>query len=471
MPTTITALPTPPSRADDPANFQAKADAFVGALPTFVTEANTVAGEVETLRDNTQTIKDAAVSETTTIKTDTQAIKDAAVADTTVIYNNTVTVKGQAETARDTALGYQTGAQAARDLAQTYRDEADAHKLAAQTAAAAAAAGAGLPSLAGNAGKQLRVNTGETGVEWGVAYQRLPIFSAATDTLDQVSAMEDIINEQNAHGLSNVLALTATASLFVIGSGGGSDLASSPDGRVWTLRPVGASTGYVVSDGSGVLTMNSSGSTVYHSADVVSYSVKTATPISVLASKMAALPGIWIAPQNGGSNVARSTDNGTSWTTEATPAGFSANLLTSHAGLFVGFTSGSSYYTSATGLAGSWTTRSMPGGTNQMTRDFDGSLIAYNTAGEAHRSTNGIDWTSLGNLYSGGLKSVAGIYLRGAAGATQTRHNGKWISRTSLVNASALGAKLGDVHLLAAGVNAYVIDPTAGDAATALFEG
>jgi hypothetical protein len=35
----ITALPTPPSR-DDPANFAARGDAFLGALPTFATEAN-----------------------------------------------------------------------------------------------------------------------------------------------------------------------------------------------------------------------------------------------------------------------------------------------------------------------------------------------------------------------------------------------------------------------------------------------
>jgi hypothetical protein len=42
---TITALPTPPSR-DDPANFSARADAFLGALPTFATEANALATQV-----------------------------------------------------------------------------------------------------------------------------------------------------------------------------------------------------------------------------------------------------------------------------------------------------------------------------------------------------------------------------------------------------------------------------------------
>ncbi len=42
---TITALPTPPSR-DDPANFATRADAFLGALPDFATEANALAAAV-----------------------------------------------------------------------------------------------------------------------------------------------------------------------------------------------------------------------------------------------------------------------------------------------------------------------------------------------------------------------------------------------------------------------------------------
>lgn len=41
----ITALPTPPSR-QDPANFATRADAFLGALPTFAIEANSTAADV-----------------------------------------------------------------------------------------------------------------------------------------------------------------------------------------------------------------------------------------------------------------------------------------------------------------------------------------------------------------------------------------------------------------------------------------
>ena len=49
----ITALPTPPSRSS-PSDFSTKADAFIAALPVFVTEANAQAAALD-LNDTTTT--------------------------------------------------------------------------------------------------------------------------------------------------------------------------------------------------------------------------------------------------------------------------------------------------------------------------------------------------------------------------------------------------------------------------------
>jgi len=50
----ITVLPDPPSRAS-PSDFSARADTFLGALPTFCTEANTLAADVNTKQSQAAT--------------------------------------------------------------------------------------------------------------------------------------------------------------------------------------------------------------------------------------------------------------------------------------------------------------------------------------------------------------------------------------------------------------------------------
>ena len=72
--TTITALPTSPSR-QDPANFSARGDAFLAALPVFVTETNTVAGEVNANAVAADASADAAlISETNSAASATLAL-------------------------------------------------------------------------------------------------------------------------------------------------------------------------------------------------------------------------------------------------------------------------------------------------------------------------------------------------------------------------------------------------------------
>ena len=69
----ITPLPTPPSRADA-ANFSTRADAFLGALPTFATEANALATQVSSDATTAQTAAATAVASPNTIATSTTSL-------------------------------------------------------------------------------------------------------------------------------------------------------------------------------------------------------------------------------------------------------------------------------------------------------------------------------------------------------------------------------------------------------------
>jgi len=67
---TFTALPTPPNREDSPETFSTDADAFLGALPTFQTEGNTLGAYCETQAANAlASANDAAASAATTSST------------------------------------------------------------------------------------------------------------------------------------------------------------------------------------------------------------------------------------------------------------------------------------------------------------------------------------------------------------------------------------------------------------------
>lgn len=66
---TITALPDPPSRANSPSDFSTKADALLGALPTFVTEANALAVDVANKQSTASSAASTASAAATTATT------------------------------------------------------------------------------------------------------------------------------------------------------------------------------------------------------------------------------------------------------------------------------------------------------------------------------------------------------------------------------------------------------------------
>ena len=76
MAKTITRLPEPPTTAE-PQNFDDRADAFVGALPKFVTETNEVAAEAEQTLQTVQTLKEDADASKQAAQTSAQTASEA----------------------------------------------------------------------------------------------------------------------------------------------------------------------------------------------------------------------------------------------------------------------------------------------------------------------------------------------------------------------------------------------------------
>lgn len=73
---TFTPLPTPPNRADSPATFNSDADSFLGALPTFQTEGDSLAAYCEQQAVDAATSA-ATISSTVTVYTDEAAYEAA----------------------------------------------------------------------------------------------------------------------------------------------------------------------------------------------------------------------------------------------------------------------------------------------------------------------------------------------------------------------------------------------------------
>ena len=97
----ITPLPTTPPTKTDPINFDARADALFGALPTLISEINSTAAAADTAKTQAQTAAAGTVA--------AQG------------YANTATTKaGEASASASAALGYRNQAQGYRDQAAVY---------------------------------------------------------------------------------------------------------------------------------------------------------------------------------------------------------------------------------------------------------------------------------------------------------------------------------------------------------------
>ncbi|RZJ16167.1 MAG: hypothetical protein EOO54_17530 [Haliea sp.] len=208
----LTALPPPPSTAD-PANFDAKADAFLGAFPQLRTEINSLEANV--------------VAKEASVVSQVAAANAAGLPDAAAN-------AASALASKNAAAASVTAAAAQVALAATQATNAGNSATAAAASAAAAAAVTGIPNVAGNARKVLAVNAAASGLEWvpGGAVVRLPRTSNTALTPDDQGKYVDV----TAGTFSQTFNAAAT-----LGSGWWCYLGNSGAGDV-TLDPNGAET-------------------------------------------------------------------------------------------------------------------------------------------------------------------------------------------------------------------------------------
>lgn len=188
--TTITALPTAPSRTDEPDTFATKADAWVGAMDDLTTEINSWGSEANTLATQitteqvgftaTSTTSDTIATGSTTLTVDTGK---------NFVVGQTVTI---ARTSAPTnyMVGVVTAYNSGNGSLTVDVDFINGSGTFTDWTVSLAAPDA-LPSTTGNGGKVVYVNSGGTGFEYAAptvgAYGSAPNEITSTTTLTSAS--------------------------------------------------------------------------------------------------------------------------------------------------------------------------------------------------------------------------------------------------------------------------------------------
>ena len=390
--TYISTLPTPPSRSDAPATFSDKADALLGALPTFVTEANTLSDEVDAMRDDAEA-KRAATS----------------------------TLHDQCVAIQTTCAGHESTTSTFKTQAGSYRTEAKAYRDSALTAAAAAGAAAGLPTLVGNARKQLSVNDAEDGVEWGNAIFRAPIFSAAAAGYIPVTSGE-VVTDGMLHyvGAYNIDGVAATASTFVAWATGSGVVSVSSDGKTWSAVSTGLGSSLcrvgAGQDGLVVAVQLGAEACAISTDHGQTWAAGGALPASAwYAGTAPACIGNYVLSTTG-LGVARSEDGGATWALASMPEDAVVSVHVA-GGLFVAPSKSTTYHTSPDGET--WTARTAPHGGAMTQR---GTVIVNG----GWYTEDGVAWAQLPErlTVTAAAAKINGVWWGGSVAGMSSYHAG-----------------------------------------------
>lgn len=318
----ISDLPPAPTRSDGPGDFTPKADAMIGALQPLVVQINIatqwMAGQL----------------------TEAQAQAAAASAAATAAAASAAAASASKNAAAQSAIDATENGAAQVALAEEQVALAVLAKNSAEVAAAAAGAAAGLPSLAGNGRKVLRVKPDATGVEWSGAHEIGDLLQTARNpgslylqaggiylqsAYPELFALVGLIGSDPFvswstptnttqllrdvdYGLNNVWIAIGISGRVV---------RSTDDGETFTAQTPITGTPHltaIATDRNGVWVLVGESGNVHRSTDNGATWVKLTLP-GVTTEKMNGIGcdknGVWLIA--GDSKVYRSTDNGATW--------------------------------------------------------------------------------------------------------------------------------------------------------------
>lgn len=390
----ITPLPTPvPNRGMSEEDFANAGDNFLGALPTFATEANALQTDVNSKQ----------VTATNAANTATTQATNAS--NSATLASQWATTTGTQVASTDySAKEYAIGTTVPAGSAKKWATDALSYKNSAEVAAAAAQAAAGLPTLSGNAGKVLSVNSTANGVEW-VAVQSIGDVLVTSQTL---TAPKWLLCDGSVYLKSSYTTLAGL-------------IGSVPSNAPWTSvagGSIGGASYSIARAPNGNLVTNDGANTTaqYSTDNGVTWTASSAMAINAELFAAGSTAVIGTVRNTDTTATSVSTTNGTSWTAggafastyrpECIASNGVSNFVIGGSGSGGGATfdvkyssnSGVSFNNSVAPVSGNW---AAVGFGNSM------FMLADRTNGYIITSPDGVTWTNKTGLGVAGANTVA----------------------------------------------------------------